>query len=628
MTAAVMPVRAVTCLGLLAAALACTGLPLHSAEPSPACADCHDQVDHKKFAASVHGFLTCTDCHTGANQFPHAEGVRQVNCAACHADVLQQYDSSIHGRAHTRGAAEAPTCTSCHGDIHTLISRADPASPIHPTRLATTCGSCHANPELVAKFHIPVARPLEAYRDSVHARAIAIGGDGATCNDCHGSHGILPSSDPNSTIFRANVPRTCGSCHKDIAAAFQASVHGIAVARGNRDAPVCTDCHGEHRILSPRDLGSPVFPTIIPLQTCGRCHSDLRLSEKYGLPRDKVPSYEDSYHGLAGRAGVQSVANCASCHGVHDILPSSDARSHVNPANLAQTCGQCHPGAGTRFALGPVHIVETEARFTAVYYIRLLYLPLIWFTIGGMLLHNLLDFIRKARRRAPQGFESVPMEEERMTRGFRFAHALVMVSFSILVYTGFALKYPESWWAQPVIHWESGLGLRGWLHRIAGVILLAATAGHLIHLATDRRARACIAAMRPGLGDWREFLARMRYYFGLSEHPPHGIRVGYIEKAEYWAFLWGTMVMGVTGLLLWFENFTLEFFPKWVADASTAIHFYEAILASLAILVWHFYWVIFDPDVYPMDTTWWSGRSPGARVLERLPRPEAMAAAD
>ncbi len=628
MTAAVMPVRAVTCLGLLAAALACAGLPLHSAEPPPPCAECHQQVDPQKFAGSVHGFLSCTDCHAGADKFPHAAGVKQVNCAACHADILQQYDSSIHGRAHTQGIAEAPTCISCHGDIHTLISRSDPASPVHPTHLADTCGACHSNPELVAKFHIPVARPLEAYRESVHARALAEGRGGATCNDCHGSHGILPASDPNSSIFHTRVPQTCGSCHKEIAASFQASVHGLAAARGNHDAPVCTDCHGEHRILSPREPGSPTFTTNIPLQTCGRCHSDLRLSEKYGLPRDKVPSYEDSYHGLAARAGVQSVANCASCHGVHDILPSSDPRSHINSANLAQTCGQCHPGAGTRFALGPVHIIPTEARFTVVYYIRLIYLPLIWFTIGGMLLHNLLDFIRKARRQAPRGFDSIPVEEERMSRGFRFAHALVMLSFPILVYTGFALKYPEGWWAQPVIHWESNLGLRGWLHRIAGVILLAATVGHLIHLITDRRARASIAKMRPGLADWREFLARMRYYFGLSGHPPHGIQIGYIEKSEYWAFLWGTMVMGVTGLLLWFENFTLEWFPKWVSDASTAIHFYEAVLASLAVLVWHFYWVIFDPDVYPMDTTWWAGRSPLARALERLPRPETSVTTD
>ena len=208
-----------------------------------------------------------------------------------------------------------------------------------------------------------------------------------------------------------------------------------------------------------------------------------------------------------------------------------------------------------------------------------------------------------------------------MSRGFRWAHGLVMVSFPVLVYTGFALKYPESWWAAPVIRWEADLGLRGWLHRIAAVVLLGALSFHLIHLIRSRRARACIAAMRPGLDDFRELKHRLRYYLGLAPDPPHGVKLGYIEKSEYLAFLWGTAVMALTGFLLWFNNFALRWFPKWVSDAATAVHFYEAILASLAILVWHFYWVIFDPAVYPMDTTWWSGCPPAARALERLTVP-------
>ena len=77
--------------------------------------------------------------------------------------------------------------------------------------------------------------------------------------------------------------------------------------------------------------------------------------------------------------------------------------------------------------------------------------------------------------------------------------------------------------------------------------------------------------------------------------------------------------MTVTGLVLWFENVSLRLLPSWLLDVATAIHFYEAILATLAIVVWHFYWVIFDPEVYPMDLSWWHGRSPASRVLERQP---------
>ncbi len=81
--------------------------------------------------------------------------------------------------------------------------------------------------------------------------------------------------------------------------------------------------------------------------------------------------------------------------------------------------------------------------------------------------------------------------------------------------------------------------------------------------------------------------------------------------------MWGTVLMAATGLLLWFENAALRYLPKWATDVATALHFYEAVLATLAIVVWHLYWVIFDPAVYPMDTAWWTGRSPTARAFER-----------
>ena len=145
---------------------------------------------------------------------------------------------------------------------------------------------------------------------------------------------------------------------------------------------------------------------------------------------------------------------------------------------------------------------------------------------------------------------------------------------------------------------------------------MAALAFHLIHLARSRRARQCIATMRPTSEDWIELKERVRYFLG-RRGPLHGVKVGYVEKAEYLAFVWGMAIMAVTGLLLWFENITLRWLPKWVVDASTAVHFYEAVLATLAILVWHFYWVIFDPAVYPMDTSWWDGRPPASRELER-----------
>jgi thiosulfate reductase cytochrome b subunit len=204
-----------------------------------------------------------------------------------------------------------------------------------------------------------------------------------------------------------------------------------------------------------------------------------------------------------------------------------------------------------------------------------------------------------------------------MPRALRWQHGLVMLSFPILVYTGFALTYPEAWWARPVLAWETRLGLRGLVHRAAGVVLLGAVGWHLAHLASSARLRACLRGLLWSRRDPRDLAGMLAWALGRRPHPPRPGKFSYVEKAEYWAVLWGTALMGVTGLVLWFENAALRWLPKWAMDVVTALHFYEAVLATLAILVWHFYWVMFDPDVYPMDATWWTGRSPEARRLER-----------
>ena len=363
--------------------------------------------------------------------------------------------------------------------------------------------------------------------------------------------------------------------------------------------------------------GSPVSATNIPIRVCGPCHSDLRLGEKYGLDADQVPSYEDSFHGLAARGGVQKVANCASCHGVHNILPSSDPGSHIHPDNLAETCGKCHVGAGTQFAIGPVHLLADEEPNVVVYWIKAIYIPLIWVTVIGMLFHNLLDLVKKTRYPEPR--LRIPPEhctiKERMSVLFRITHGVAAVSFMVLVISGFALKYPESWWAD-LVQIADG-EFRGLIHRIAAVGLIGACVFHFGHLAVSARARRQMAGMLPGVADFKEFAHRISYNLGRRSEPPAPVRLGYVEKIEYWAALWGTAITAITGFVLWFENFTLANLPGWVPEAATVLHFLEAILATLAILIWHFYFVIFDPAVYPMDTAWLTGKPPFSRAEER-----------
>jgi cytochrome b subunit of formate dehydrogenase len=575
------------------------------------CLDCHEDPGDV-LAASVHEFAECIDCHPGAEAEDHMDGGLTPGCADCHDETAGVLENSVHGRA--GGAAEWASggCQVCHGSIHELVPHTERASPIHLTRIADTCGVCHADPDLAIELGIRLVQPLAAYAASVHAGAVIEGNGGANCSSCHGAHDILPAGDASSKVHRERVPETCGRCHERITEVFEASVHGKAARHGIQESPVCTDCHGEHRILGPADEESPVFATNLPKVTCGRCHGDLRLSAKFGLPEDKVPAYADSFHGLAARGGSVTVANCASCHGVHDILPSSDPTAHTHAANLAETCGNCHPGAGTQFAIGPVHFLPTEKDYPVVYWVRMAYLALIFGTIGAMLLHNLLDLFRKARHPEPRLEMKRAEMPERMSMGFRIAHALLAVSFIVLAYTGFALKYPEGWWSLSLF------GLRGWIHRIAAVTMLAAAAVHIVHLFRDRLARRCIAEMWPGRADWVELRERISFLIGRRSTPPPEPWVGYVEKAEYLAVIWGTIIMMVTGFLLWFDQWTLRWLPSWVVDLSTVVHFYEAILATLAILVWHFYSVIFDPAVYPMDAAWLNGRSTRDRTPPKV----------
>ena len=592
---------------------------LAAAPPSAKdCIGCHD-VDLAKFATTMHGSLGCTDCHASVTHLPHADKVAPVACATCHADQVKAYGKSVHGKAKSAGMNDAATCKSCHGAAHQIVSVKDAASPVAKQHLADTCAACHSNPEFLTKHDIPFAKPVEAYRLSVHGRAVAKGNlSAASCSDCHGSHDILASTNTLAKVNRANVADTCGVCHNEVQTVYAESVHGLAVKRGSKDSPTCTGCHGEHSILAPTEAGSLVNAARVSAVTCGRCHGDERLNARYSFG-DKVPAYQDSFHGLAVRGGQKTAANCASCHGIHNILPSADIRSTINPANLKQTCGQCHPGLGEKISHGRVHVrTAGGAEHAMVRWIRLAYYALIPMTIGFMLLHNGLDWLAKLRRGPHHGgsHEGFP----RMNRTFRITHAMVMVTFISLVITGFALKFPDSAWVQLFRSLDPTSHLRGLVHRIAAVVMIAATVIHFIHLALNRRDRVILFELLPTFQDAKDMFNMIRFNLGLIKERPTFGMFGYAEKMEYWAFMWGTIVMAVTGLILWAQNLSLRFFPTWVMDAATAAHWYEAILATLSILVWHWYLVIFDPDVYPMDLAWLTGKAPADHV--RMTRPE------
>ena len=565
-------------------------------------------VDGKKLQHSIHGSmkLACVDCHKDVKSLVHDHTPEKVSCVTCHSSAANAYAHSLHAKVARQGAVSA-TCQDCHGDAHAILAGGHPESPINHAHIPATCGRCHGQKFLMESKGVS-AQPFISYQQSVHGRAVESGSmKAAVCTDCHSSHAILPPNDPKSLISRFSVPATCGQCHTDIQNTFSASIHGQAIARGNQLSPVCTDCHGIHSIKSHKDPNSPVAEQNLSRDTCARCHEGVRLSSEFGVPGNRVSTYLDSYHGLAAEGGSAVAANCSSCHGVHDILPSSDPRSTINHANLDATCGKCHKGATKKFTLTPVHLADgvhpRDIGSKITHWVRIIYLVLIIGVIGGMFLHNFIVWRSKAvARRHMQN----PMMQ-RMSTNQRWQHLILLTSFIILVVTGFALKFPDSWFADLL-----GMGerVRSTVHRMAGVILIAAGFYHVFYIAIADEGRRLLRDIAPTPKDLTDVMQAMRYYLGLGGAKPKFGRFTYGEKAEYWALVWGTALMGVTGVMMWAKVWVGNLLARWWVDVATAVHFYEAILASLAIVVWHFYQVFGDPDVYPMNWAWWDGKMP------------------
>jgi cytochrome b subunit of formate dehydrogenase len=582
---------------------------------SSACVDCHEISAHgtafeEDLEHSVHVGFECLDCHQDQDTVPHREVDSCAECRACsdcHVDKAEEYQ--VHGRGEVGVSPDTPHCDDCHGD-HDVLPSSVKRSHTHPVNLPQTCGKCHENLDLTEKYEILIDHPIEIYQSSVHGRATR-GGIyvAASCNDCHSTdgtaHRILSPGYIDSSINHFNIPYTCGQCHKGIENDFWEGIHGKLVARGETDAPVCTDCHGEHGILSPDDPRSPVSRSKVAEMTCSPCHESAVLNEKYGLATERLTTFIDSYHGLKSKAGDTHVANCASCHGVHRILPSSDPTATVNPANLQDTCGECHPAISEKMASTPIHGVGGQGLRTPIAdVVENIYIVAIIIIIGLMVLHWLIDLQRHLRdvmARRPQILRMRPDEVVQ--------HALLAISFISLVISGFALRYDQGFISRFFFGWEGGFEVRGTLHRIWAVVFMLTVLWHVVFLTTPR-GRRYLNDMLPIKRDFQFFLRRMLHNLGLRPPMQAMQRFNYVEKAEYWALVWGTAVMIITGLMLWFDNWFIQFLPKGVLDVALVIHFWEAWLASLAILVWHMYSVIFHPHVYPMNPSWITGTMP------------------
>ena len=356
--------------------IASSALPARAGEAPKAAAGA------KPAEAEIFTAADCLECHADPNT------KRTIQGKSAPIELLQTnlFTKSVHGSL---------LCIDCHSGIKELIheGKQPPAQ----------CGSCHDGKNNHGKEN-------KDYAGSIHGMSRSMGTSAAAgCSDCHGSHYILPVKDPESPVFKLNLPRTCSKCHNspglnkeyqmkypDVSKQYDDSIHGRALLKmGLIVAPSCNDCHGVHDIKRRVDRSSPINPANVAA-TCGKCHvkveetykksvhgqllakddkrgpvcTDCHSSHEIETPvnghfkmmsdkrcgkchEDRLEHYRDTYHGKAMALGrpntAADVAACYDCHGHHDVLPPSNPASRLSKNNIVGTCKQCHADASVGF---------------------------------------------------------------------------------------------------------------------------------------------------------------------------------------------------------------------------------------------------------------------------------------
>jgi hypothetical protein len=369
-------------------------------DPNETCLMCHAEgaksesgkaigVNAAMFADSVHGQMQfkCTDCHTdvSADKLPHEPKLKPADCASCHDAAVKEYTSTAHAKARAGGNMVAASCFDCHGN-HAIKKASDPASLTHVSKVESTCGSCHGNEAVIRKANLPGGNVMAQYHDSIHGvKTNGKGPDAAkapNCVGCHGAHKILSKGDAESRVNRENIAQMCGSCHQQVYSRFHGSQHGTVRQAGNSAAPTCVDCHSAHGI---QHHASTKFQVEV-INECGGCHADF------------IKTYRDTYHGQVTQLGYTRVATCASCHGAHEVLPASNAKSMISPENRVNTCRGCHAGANANFAAFKPHgNAHDRVGDPLLYYTRLFMVWLLFGVFSFFGLHTVLWLLRSLK---------------------------------------------------------------------------------------------------------------------------------------------------------------------------------------------------------------------------------------
>ncbi|MFH2102747.1 MAG: cytochrome b/b6 domain-containing protein [Chloroflexota bacterium] len=178
---------------------------------------------------------------------------------------------------------------------------------------------------------------------------------------------------------------------------------------------------------------------------------------------------------------------------------------------------------------------------------------------------------------------------ERFALVQRAAHVMLLISFTLLGITGLPQKYPTTGWSDFIISAFGGIELTREIHHVSAFVLMVLTIYHIIDVGYKIFVRRVPMSMLPGIKDAKDAWQALMYNLGRAKNRPQMGRYTFEEKLEYWALVWGTVIMGSTGFMMWNPITTARFLPGEFIPAAKAAHGGEALLAILAIIVWHMY---------------------------------------
>lgn len=524
-------------------------------------------------------------------------------------------------------------CTDCHQRDAVSVIPHQPVAPVNCTQ------TCHLVQPGGIEQRFSHANVADVLAKSVH--------DPATLGAIRFSGGDL----------LADGQSTCLYCHDEPLFREPSARLGIRMFADGSALDRCQACHDEQLPTDVRyylrHIASrlqPARPNLELAQVCAVCHSDRSVREQFGLP-DSVASFVRSFHGKAALLGSETTADCLDCHAsgrgnAHLLLSHTDAASSVHRDRIADSCTtiECHPGASPQLSATSMHLDVPAQRGSIEFLLAAAFVLVTLLTFGPSAVLAVLEILQLVIGRVHHGDQRLhnlarrvadhPVGRARLVRftpAQRVQHWVLAILFTLLVLTGFPMKFASASWSRTVIGWFGGLENARLVHHWAGLALVVGFLAHVGHILVTviRRAKRSNAAGLGGfwqtfvalpmwmtLDDGRKALQLLGYLcFLCSEKPSFG-RFSVKEKFEYIGVFWGTVILGVTGLILWGEGLASHLLTGKVLNLALIAHTYESYLAAIHVGILHLYSVVLSPHVLPLSPAMITGTTPLAELVE------------